>query len=253
MHAALRTWIHLALAVAAGTAHGADVQVACAANFAAPLAKIAEGFTAATGHTLKVSSGPTGKFHAQIVAGAPFEVLIAADDETPRRLVAEGHGVAGSHVNYAIGRLVLWSAKPGFVDAQGAVLASGRFDHLALANPKLAPYGAAALQVLEARGLRAALAPRLVTGESIAQAWQFVATGNAELGFVALSQVAVPDKPATGSYWVVPTSLYTEIRQDAVLLKAGAVNPAAAALLAHLQGPDARRIIQAFGYATDAP
>lgn len=255
MHGLSRTLSRLLLAVAAGAgaAHAAEVPVACAANFAAPLAKIAEGFTAATGHTLKVSTGPTGKFYAQIVAGAPFQVLIAADDATPRRLVAEGHAVAGSDFNYAIGRLVLWSATPGLVDAQGAVLASGRFEHLAIANPKVAPYGAAALQVLQARGLREALTPKLVTGESIAQAFQFVATGNAELGFVALSQVAVPDKPATGSYWIVPASLYTEIRQDAVLLKAGAANPAAQALLAHLKSAEARRIIQAYGYAADAP
>ena len=139
---------------------------------------------------LKVSSGATGKFYAQIVAGAPFEVLIAADDETPKKLIAEGHAVAGSNFTYAIGKLVLWSAQPGFVDDQGAVLASGKFSHVAIANPKLAPYGAAAMEVLKARGLTDAVAPRLVTAESIAQAYQFVVTGNAELGFVALSQVA---------------------------------------------------------------
>ena len=178
--------------------------VAVAANFAAPMARIAEDFTAATGHTLKLSSGATGKFYAQIVAGAPFEVLLAADDETPKKLVDEGHAVAGSHFTYAIGRLVLWSATPGFVDDQGAVLAPGRFAHLAIANPKVAPYGAAAMEVLRARGLADALAPKLVTGESIAQAFQFVSTGNAELGFVALSQVQVPGKPAAGSHWLVP-------------------------------------------------
>jgi molybdate transport system substrate-binding protein len=229
-------------------AQAGEVQVAAAANFAAPLAQIGEGFTAATGHTLKASAGATGKFYSQIAAGAPFEVLLAADDETPKKLIAEGHAVAGSNFTYAIGKLVLWSAQAGFVDAQGAVLAAGRFEHLAIANPKIAPYGAAGLEVIQARGLAEALAPRLVTAESIAQAYQFVATGNAELGFVALSQVAPPGKPVVGSYWVVPPSLYGEIRQDAVLLKAGEKNPAAAALLAYLKGDAAKSLIRQFGY-----
>ena len=231
-----------------GAALAGEVQVAVAANFVGPLAKIQQGFTAVTGHTLKVSSGATGKFYAQIVSGAPFEVLIAADDETPKRLVAEGHAVTGSNFTYAIGRLVLWSAQPGLVDDQDAVLATGKFAHLAIANPKTAPYGAAGLQVLKARGLVEAMAPRLVTAESIAQAYQFVSTGNAELGFVALSQVAVPGKAAEGSYWLVPPSLYGEIRQDAVLLKAGEKNPAAAALLAYLKSAVARDVITSFGY-----
>ena len=225
-----------------------EVLVAVAANFVGPLAKIGEGFTAATGHTLKVSSGATGKFYSQIVAGAPFEVLIAADDDTPRKLIAEGYGVTGSHFTYAIGKLVLWSAQPGYVDDQGAVLTTGTYAHLAIANPKLAPYGRAGTEVLRARGLGDALAPKLVTAESIAQAYQFVATGNAELGFVALSQVAVPGKPATGSYWLVPPSLYGEIRQDAVLLKTGEKNPASAALLAYLKSPAAKAVIQSYGY-----
>lgn len=229
-------------------AQAGEVQVAVAANFAVPLARLGEGFTAATGHTLKVSAGATGKFYAQIVAGAPFEVLIAADDATPSKLVADGLAVAGSNFSYAIGRLVLWSARPGLVDEQGAVLAAGRFAHLAIANPKVAPYGAAGLEVLKARGLSEAVAPRLVTAESIAQAYQFISTGNAELGFVALSQVAVPGKPVVGSYWLVPPHLYGEIRQDAVLLKAGASNPAAAALLAYLKGAAARDLIKSFGY-----
>jgi molybdate transport system substrate-binding protein len=175
-------------------------------------------------------------------------VLIAADDETPKKLIAEGLAVAGTNFTYAIGKLVLWSALPGFVDDQGAVLASGKFAHLAIANPKLAPYGQAALEVLGARGLSNAVSPKLVTGESIAQAYQFVATGNAELGFVALSQVAVPGKPVRGSSWLVPQSLYGEIRQDAVLLKLGENSLAAAALLAYLKSAPARSVIQSFGY-----
>jgi len=245
-------WLATALAgtgLAAAPARADEVVVAVAANFAGPLQQIAEGFTAATGHVVKASAGATGKFYTQIAAGgAPFELLLAADDETPRRLVAEGHGVAGSAFTYAIGQLVLWSAQPGLVDAQGAVLATGKFSKLAIANPRTAPYGAAALEVLKARGLADALAPRRVTADSIAQAYQFVATGNAELGFVALSQVAVPGKPVTGSLWKVPPSLYTEIRQDAVLLKPGAGKPAALALLQYLKSAPARALIQAYGY-----
>ena len=240
--------IGAALCVTALAARADEVSVAVAANFAGPLAKIGEGFSVATGHTIKVSAGATGKLYAQIVAGAPFEVLVAADDETPKKLIAEGHAVAGSNFTYAIGKLVLWSAQPGFVDDQGAVLGSGKFAHLAIANPKVAPYGRAGVEVLGARGLTDTLASKLVTGESIAQAYQFVATGNAELGFVALSQVAVPGKPAAGSSWIVPQSMYGEIRQDAVLLKAGEKNPAATALLTYLKSEPARRVIQSFGY-----
>ncbi len=243
-----RTLLLAATAACASPLQAAEVQVAVAANFAAPLAQIAEGFSAATGHRLKVVVGATGKFHQQIAAGAPFEVLIAADDETPARLVKEGLAVTGSNFTYAIGKLALWSAQPGYVDGQGAVLAAGKFSHLAVANPKLAPYGRAALEVLKARGLAEPLAPRLVTAETIAQAYQFVATGNAELGFVALSQLLVPGKPAGGSYWLVPPALYGEIRQNAVLLKAGATNPAASALLAWLKTEPAKAVIQVYGY-----
>ncbi len=226
-----------------------QVSVAVAANFAAPLVSLAAGFTAATGHTLRISPGPTGRFYSQILAGAPFEVLLAADEETPRKLIDTGHAVAGSQFTYAIGQLVLWSARPGLVDDQGAVLASGRFTRLAIANPKTAPYGRAALEVLKARGLTDALSGRLVTGESIAQAYQFVFSGNAEIGFVALSQVRVPGKPMLGSHWRVPSSLHGEIRQDAVLLKTGEGNPAAASLLAYLKSAPARAVIQSYGYA----
>ena len=232
----------------AASAQAGTVTVAVAANFAGPMARIAEGFAAATGHTVKTSAGPTGKFYSQIIQGAPFDLLIAADDATPKKLIADGHAVAGSNFTYAIGVLVLWSAQPAVVDDQGAVLASGRFNKLAVANPKLAPYGAAAMQVIQARGLTDAITPKLVTGESIAQTYQFVFTGNADLGFVALSQVVVPGKPVTGSHWRVPSNLYGEIRQDAVLLKNGAKNPAATALLDYLKSPAAKAVIQSYGY-----
>lgn len=234
--------------LAAGLANAGDVQVAVAANFAGPLARLAEGFAAATGHTLKISAGATGRFATQIAAGAPYEVLLAADEETPRKLIADGLAARGTSFTYGVGKLVLWSAQPGLVDDQGAVLASGRFARLAIANPRIAPYGAAAIDVLKARGLHDAIAPKLVTAGSIAQASQFVATGNAELGFVALSQVMLPGKPVTGSYWVVPSRFYRELRQDAVLLKAGERNPAAAALLAYLKSEPARDVIRSFGY-----
>jgi molybdate transport system substrate-binding protein len=241
--------VSLALVFGGATPARADeVLVAVAANFAAPAARLSDAFRAASGHTLKLVSGSTGKFEVQIVAGAPFEVLLSADDETPQRLISAGHAVAGSAFTYAVGQLVLWSATPGLVDAQGAVLSAGRFEKLAIANPKTAPYGRAAMEVLAARGLTAALSPKLVTGESVAQAYQFIATGNAELGFVALSQVSVPGKAPSGSLWRVPAALHQPIRQDAVLLKAGVGKPAAAALLQWLRGEPAQAVIRSHGY-----
>jgi molybdate transport system substrate-binding protein len=249
----LRHLLHLLLlasSTAGSLACAGEVQVAVAANFAGALGPIGNAFTAASGHTLKVSAGATGKFATQIAAGAPFEVLLAADDETPKKLIANGLAMAGSNLTYATGRLVLWSAQPGFVDDQGAVLAGGRFEHLAIANSKLAPYGAAAMEVLRARGLAEVLAPKLVTGENIAQTFQFVVTGNAELGFVALSQVAVPGQPVSGSHWRIPSALHGEIRQDAVLLKAGEKNPAAMAFLVFLKSDAAKTVIRNWGYGT---
>ena len=225
-----------------------EVTVAVAANFAAPMAKIAEAFTAGTGHTVRLSSGATGKFYSQILAGAPFDLLLAADHETPRRLVAEGHAVAGTAYTYALGRLVLWSAQPGLVDGEGAVLASPRYRRLAIANPKVAPYGRAAQEVLAARGLREAVAGRIVTGESIAQTYQFVVSGNAEIGFVALSQVIAPGQVAKGSHWLVPATLHGEIRQDAVLLQRARSSRAARALLDHLRSPETQALIRRYGY-----
>jgi molybdate transport system substrate-binding protein len=244
----VRTTLALGLAVVTAGARADEVLVAVAANFAAPMARLADDFKASTGHTLKLASGATGKFYSQIVAGAPFEVLLSADDTTPKRLIAEGHAVAGSALTYAVGQLVLWSATPGLVDAQGAVLASGRFRKIAIASPKTAPYGRAAMEVLVARGLEGPLSLKLVTGESVAQAYQFVATGNAELGFVALSQVQVPGKPMVGSMWRVPASLHAPMWQDAVLLKAGAGKPGAAALLQWLRGEPAQAVIRSYGY-----
>ena len=234
--------------VGAGGVHAADVKVAVAANFTAPMQKIAAAFEQDTGHRAVLAFGSTGKFYAQIGHGAPFEVLLAADDETPARLETEGRAVAGTRYTYAIGRLALWSRQPGFVDERGEVLRSGTFRRLALADAKLAPYGAAAVEVLNGLGLLAMLAPTFVQGENIAQTYQFAATGNAELGFVALSQVWTDGKLKAGSAWVVPARLHTPLRQDAILLKPGQDQAAAAALMSYLRGEKARTIIRSFGY-----
>jgi len=225
-----------------------EVSVAVAANFTAPMQKIAAAFEKDTGHKMVASFGSTGKFYAQIKNGAPFELLLAADDETPAKLVKEGAGVAGSQATYAIGKLVLWSPKPGVVDGAGEVLKKGAFEHLALANPKLAPYGAAAMEAMKALGVYAALEPKVVMAENITQAYQFASSGNAQLGFVALSQVLKDDK-IDGSVWLVPQNLYQPIRQDAVVLMPGKAKPAAEALLKYLKGDAARAVIKSYGYS----
>ncbi len=225
-----------------------EAQVAVAANFAVPLRQLAEDFARHSGHTLRVSSGATGKLYAQIVNGAPFEVFLSADSATPERLEKEGQVVAGSRYTYAVGRLVLWSAQAGVVDAEGQVLEGGAFRHLALANPKTAPYGAAAVEVLKARGLYERLQAKYVQGENIAQTHHFVASGNADLGFVALSQVWQDGQLTGGSAWPVPADLHAPIRQDAALLKRGEQNAAARAFLDYLKSDAARRVISAYGY-----
>ena len=237
----------VSLFIAAGL-HAGEVQVAIAANFTAPMQQIASEFEKDTGHKAVLSFGATGKFYAQIVNGAPFEVLLSADDETPAKLEKEQAGVAGSRFTYAIGTLVLWSAQPGYVDAQGQILQTGDFKHLALASPKLAPYGLAATQAMDKLGLTAKLQPRWVQGENIAQTHQFVATQNAQLGFVALSQVMDDGRLVEGSVWAVPATLYSPLRQDAVLLNKGQGNAAAAALLQYLKGDKARAVIRGYGY-----
>ena len=232
------------------SAQADEVRVAVAANFATPLKTLAAEFEKESGHTLALSAGASGKLYAQIKSGAPFDVFLSADDETPSRLEKEGDAVSGSRFTYAVGRLVLWSAQLNTVDAQGAVLKTGNFKHLALAAPHLAPYGAAAVQTMTQLGLLAALTPRFVQGESIGQTYSFVASGNAELGFVALSQVFENGKISKGSGWIVPASLHEPLRQDAVLLTRSRDKAAARALLAFLQGSKARGLIRAFGYET---
>ncbi|WP_265943157.1 molybdate ABC transporter substrate-binding protein [Dechloromonas sp. A34] len=239
----------VALAVAlAFPARSDEVQVAVAANFTAPMHQIAALFEKDTGHKAVLSFGATGKFYAQIANGAPFELFLAADDETPARLEKEGQGVAGSRFTYAIGKLVLWSANPELVDGKGEILKTGNFRHLALANPKTAPYGAAAIESMTRLGVLNKLQERFVQGENISQTQQFVVTGNAELGFVALSQVTKDGKLTAGSAWVVPADYYQPIRQDALMLARGKGKAAPAALLAYLKGDKARAVIRSFGY-----
>lgn len=229
-------------------AHAEEVQVAVAANFTAPMKAIAADFEKATGHKTVLTFGATGKFYAQITNGAPFDVFLAADDETPAKLEKENGSVAGSRFTYAIGKLVLWSAKPDLVDAKGEVLKKAAFEHIALANPKLAPYGAAAIETMTKLGLLEKLQPKFVQGDSIGQTFTFVATGNAELGFVALSQVYEGGQIKNGSAWIVPANLHNPIRQDAVILSKGKDNKAASALIAYLKSEPAKVVIRSFGY-----
>jgi len=212
-----------------------EVQVAVAANFTGPMQVIAALFERDTGHKASLAFGATGKFYAQISNGAPFEVLLTADDETPAKLVKEGNAVAGTAFTYAIGKVVLWSADPKLVDAKGEILKKGGFKHLALANPKAAPYGAAGLQVMTRLGVADSIKPLIVQGENIAQTHQFISTGAAELGFVAYSQVIKNGQIGSGSGWIVPTNLYDTIRQDAVILAKGKDKPAAIALMTYLK------------------
>jgi molybdate transport system substrate-binding protein len=238
----------LCAALVQGAAQAAEAQIAVAANFAEPIKAIAAKLQKTSGHRLRITLGSTGKLYAQIRNGAPFDVLLAADAKTPALLEQEGLALPGSRFTYATGQLALWSARPGRVDDQGAVLRRADLGKVAYAAPKVAPYGAAAVQAMERLGLSAALAPRLVQGESIGQAFSFVFTGNADVGFVALSQVLSGGQLKSGSVWVLPPTLYDPIRQDAVVLKRGANNAAAQALMKLLNSPQGRALVASYGY-----
>ena len=227
------------------------VHVAVAANFAAPMKRLAADFEQGSGHKLLLSFGATGKFVAQIRNGAPFDVLLAADSASVQQLAQEQLVLAGTPFTYATGRLMLWSAQGALVDAKGEVLKRQGFAHLAVAAPQLAPYGAAAMQTLTRLGLAEVLAPKLVQGESIAQTYSFVASGNAELGFVALSQVWENGALIKGSGWLVPATLHDPLRQQAALLSRAANHPGARALLQFLKTEAAKAVIRSFGYETD--
>ena len=248
MNVISRCFIGLGLAISINTVYADDVQVAVASNFSKPLAEIATKFKAASGHELKISSGATGKLYAQVENGAPFEVFISADSKTPKKLVDANLAQADSQFTYAFGNLVLWSSQANVVDAQGDILKTDKFKHIAIANPKTAPYGTAAMEVLTHLNLQNALAPKMVQGENITQTYDFVSTGNAELGFVALSQVQKDGKLKSGSAWIVPQDLYQPLAQDAVLLNKGKDNAAAKALLDYLKQADAQAIMQTYGY-----
>lgn len=238
----------LCVAFAHTAAVAAEAQVAVAANFADPIKAIAAVLQKTTGHTLKISTGASGAFYTQIRNGAPFDAFLSADNERPELLEKEGLAQPGTRFTYATGKLVLWSARAGRVDGQGAVLKAADLGKVAYANPKTAPYGAAALQVLDKLALKDAVTPRLVQGESIGQTFNFVKTGNADVGFVAMSQVLEGGQLKEGSMWVIPQSQYEAIRQDAVLLQRGANNEAAKALLKLLQSPNIKDLIRSYGY-----
>mgnify|MGYP001823981555 CR=1 FL=1 len=235
-----------------GAANAADALVAVATNFAEVMQRLEAQFEAATSHTLTVTAGSTGKLYAQIVAGAPFDALLAADQVRPARLESEGFAVPGSRFTYATGAIALWSPDPDRIGIDGAaILRADNFRRLAIANPALAPYGLAARQALQAMGVYDTVRERLVIGENIGQAHAMVASGNAELGMVALAYVLSPRNKAPGSRWDVPVSLYDPIRQDAVLLMRARNNAAAAELLEFLRTASARATIRAFGYGAD--
>lgn len=228
-----------------------EALVAVAANFSAPMQQIAASFQKDTGHQLKMSFGATGGIYAQIKNGGPFDVFLSADQITPQKLEAEGLGVAATRFNYATGQLVLWSKQDGLVDEKGQVLRGKNIQRIALANPKLAPYGVAAWETMTALGLLEELKPKMVQGDNIAQTYQFVSTQNAQVGFVALSQVFANGQLTSGSAWIVPPHLYKPIRQDVILLKNGKDNSAAKALLIYLKGEKAKAVMKSYGYLTE--
>jgi len=241
-------WLTLLGAMLSAPLLAAEASVAVAANFTEPARAIATAFEKATGHKAILSFGASGAFYTQISHGAPFDVLLSADAERPARAEQQGLAVPHTRFTYAIGRLVLYSATPGLVDARGAVLGGGDFDKIAIADPATAPYGAAAIATMRSLGVLDNLKPRIVTGSSIAQAYQFTSTGAAQLGFVALSQVV---STRGGSRWIVPSKYHAPIEQQAVLLRTGTGNPAARAFLGFLRSPTAVAIIRRYGYATE--
>ena len=227
-----------------------EVKLAIAANFTDVARILAERFEQQTGHTTKISYGSTGKLYSQIEHGAPFEVFLAADRERPEKAENEGLAIAGSGFVYAQGKLVLWSLKSALFEQGEHYLNGGDFRHLAIANPKTAPYGMAAQQVMQHLGLLEQIRPKLVQGDSIAQTFQFVATGNADAGFVALTQIKAW-QGKSGTLWEIPSGYYAPIDQAAVLLKKGRHNPAAHAFLDFLKSGEAKQLIQAYGYGVE--
>ncbi|MFT6986036.1 MAG: molybdate transport system substrate-binding protein [Psychromonas sp.] len=229
-----------------------QLSVAVAGNFYKPLKVISAHYQEQTGHQILLSVGATGKLYAQISNGAPFEILLAADRARPSKLVEQKLAVQGSQFTYGKGKLLLWSSDPALIDAAGEILKSPQIVHLAIANPKTAPYGAAAIEVLKNLGIYQQLKGKIVEGQSVGQSFQQISSGAVELGIIALSQVLVDHKIASGSGWIIPTTLYQPIQQDAVLLNEGKTNPIAKDFLRYLQTPECKEIIRSFGYQVDA-
>jgi len=237
-----------ALLMMAQVAQAGEVRVAVAANFTAPMQEIAPLFEQASGHKVSLSFGSTGKFYAQIKQGAPYDVLVSADSKTPKKLDDDGLTVQGSRFVYALGKLVLWSAQPGLVDDKGAVLRTGDYNKLAIGDPKLAVYGTAAQETMEELGVWKQVQGKLVRGENITQTYQFAASGNAQLGFIALSQITKGGKVSEGSWWIVPSHYYNPIEQSAVMLSSAKDAEATKAFLDFLKGPQAAAVIRSYGY-----
>ena len=227
------------------------ITIAVASNFIVTMDTLVNEFEAESGHEVQVSYGSSGRIYAQIINGAPFDMFFSADQEKPELLEENGQAVRGSRFSYAIGTLVLWSKNSSLNLNQGEILRQGNFNKLSMANPRLAPYGVAAVQVLAYLGVEDATRDKWVLGENIAQAYQFVETGNADLGFVALSQVMVSGSLKAGSVWFIPTEQYSPIRQDVVLLTRGQNKQAAVEFLDFLQSSQARSIIEDYGYRTE--
>lgn len=238
----------LVLLTLAQVAQAGEVRVAVAANFTAPMQDIVPLFEQSSGHKVTLSFGSTGKFYTQIKQGAPYDAFVAADTKTPKKLDDDGWTAPGSRFVYALGTLVLWSAQAGVVDGDGAVLHTDKYRKLAIGDPKLAVYGTAAQQTLQALGLWTVVQPKLVKGDNITQTYQFAATGNAELGFIALSQITKGGKVSDGSWWIVPKHYYNPIEQSAVMLLAANDAEATKAFLAFLKGPQAETVIRSYGY-----
>lgn len=248
----MKSWCFLVFFLT-GLSFNADAEttlVAVASDFTKPMTEIAAEFEKATGHQAKLSFGSSGKAFAQIQSGAPFEVYLSASEKYPLELEKSVFAVPNSHFVYALGKLVLWSSKPDYVDGKGDILKTAQFKHIAIADPNHAPYGVVAEEVMKNLGVLEKLRPLFVEGENIAQTYQFVSTGNAELGFVALAQVIDINtgKIASGSGWIIPDELHSPFRQTAVLLKKGEENPAARALVEFLKSKSALAIIEKYGF-----
>ena len=244
----LKTFLILLLFHGMVDSYAAEVMVAVASNFTSPMKRIAESFGRETGHQVRLSFGSTGSFYAQIRNGAPYHILFSADDETPQKLVSDGLAIDKSQFTYAMGRLVLWSPNKGYFDNNGDILKTQSIKKIAVANPQLAPYGLAAVQVLNKLGLYSNLESKLITGENITQTYQFIASGAVDLGFIALSQIYQEGVLANGSAWIVPSSYHAPIQQDAVLLKNGQDNEAAKALLLYMRTQKIKSLIKSYGY-----